>query len=334
MDITVALTSFNENLYLDGLLSNLSEQKIDDLEIEIFLLEAGQCQLDRVKEKLGVLGSRLTYLHCAGLSRTKALNRIFNGSSGRVIIRLDARSRINDTYLQEIFKLSQSTGAENVGGIMLPIGSTRKQRIVASLMSSPLAFGGSKSRKKSFKGFSDSLYLGAYNREKCQLLLSGDWFDCFHDKISEDSDLNYRIRQKKGKIFIDSDIVVKYFARESLRSFFILCYNYGFGRGLFIIKHKSFSAYRQIVPLLVLLSSVCLFIVGFYDNRIHTVLITLSATYWMLISAASIKIAERISDYFQLTFGFVGCHIFWTMGLLGAFLEYMVIIAKRKGFIL
>lgn len=36
MDITVALTSFNENLYLDGLLSNLSEQKIDDLEIEIF----------------------------------------------------------------------------------------------------------------------------------------------------------------------------------------------------------------------------------------------------------------------------------------------------------
>lgn len=117
------------------------------------MLEAGQYQLDRVKEKLGVLGSRLTYLHCAGLSRTKALNRIFNGSSGRVIIRLDARSRINDTYLQEIFKLSQSTGAENVGGIMLPIGSTRKQRIVASLMSSPLAFGGSKSRKNLLRDF-------------------------------------------------------------------------------------------------------------------------------------------------------------------------------------
>ena len=52
MDITVAITTYNEGLYLDGLLSNLSDQKIDGLEVEIILLEAGQYQLDRVERNL------------------------------------------------------------------------------------------------------------------------------------------------------------------------------------------------------------------------------------------------------------------------------------------
>lgn len=330
MDITVAITTYNEGLYLDGLLSNLSDQKIDGLEVEIILLEAGQYQLDRVERNLELFGGGLTYLHREGLSRTNALNNIFKIASGDLIIRLDARSRINNMYLQEIFKLSRTTGAENVGGAMLPIGLTHKQKIVASLMSTPLALGGSKSRNCSFKGFSDSLYLGAYNRKKCEPLIGGEWFDSLHGDISEDSDLNYRIRQKGGKIFIDSDIVVEYYARESLRSFFLLCYKYGFGRGLFLIKHKSFSAFRQVVPLVALLSSAYLFIIGFYDYRMHNVLIGLCLTYWLLISTVSIKVATSISDYFILILGFIGCHLAWTLGLLKAIFRYMVNNIKRK----
>ena len=81
MDITVAITTYNEGLYLDGLLSNLSDQKIDGLEVEIILLEAGQYQLDRVERNLELFGGGLTYLHREGLSRTNALNNIFKISS-------------------------------------------------------------------------------------------------------------------------------------------------------------------------------------------------------------------------------------------------------------
>ena len=83
------------------------------------------------------------------------------------------------------------------------------------------------------------------------------WFDDLNPKISEDTDLNYKIKNNGGKAYISSQIKVEYYARSSLFYFIKLCYNYGVGRGIFVMKNKTFLALRQIIlPLAFLLLKV------------------------------------------------------------------------------
>ena len=90
-------------------------------------------------------------------------------------------------------------------------------------MSHPLGLGGGKFRNTSYRGKVDSLYLGAFNRK---FMPNQPWFDERLPKISEDSDLNFRIRQMGGEIILDSNIIAWHYPRESLKTFFRLCFNY------------------------------------------------------------------------------------------------------------
>ena len=314
MDISVAITTYSEGEYLDSLLSDLERQDIDDLQIEIIILEAGNYTISRATKHLGAMTGRLNFINRPGLSRTESLNYIFKMAKGQVIVRLDARSHISATYLKDIFKLSMDTGAENVGGVMVPIGRTKKQELVANIMKHPLSLGGAKSRNQSYRGIADSVYLGAFNKEKC--VFGDEWFDSKHPKISEDSDLNYRLRLNGGKVFVDSAIKVEHFPRESLGKFFRLCLNYGVGRGLFIIKHRVFSAYRQVVPPLAFATTITLLIAGFYYPPLHYTLALMIVAYSIIITLAAYRFSKGFSRTVLVALGFAGCHLFWTIGLI------------------
>ena len=313
MDITLAITTYNEGYYLDGLLNDISAQKCK-LNFEIILVEAGNYGIDRANAYLGDVSEKLIYIHKPKLSRTESLNLIFALAKGSLIVRLDARSHIDQNYLENIFSLALETGAENVGGVMAPIALDDKQAIITEIMKSPFSFGGGKSRNSKYRGYADSVYLGAFRKDRCKY--GQEWFDSRHPKISEDSDLNYRIRKNGGKIFIDSSIVVKHYPRETLVKFYKLCFNYGVGRGLFIIKHRIFSAYRQLVPPISLISAISLLIFGLFYLPAIYLLMGLFAFYLMIILIAAISISKNIGQFTMAYMGFVGCHICWTTGLL------------------
>jgi glycosyltransferase involved in cell wall biosynthesis len=196
--VSIVITTFNENEYLDSLLKDISRQKLNNLELEIILLEAGSYPKQRATQHLGELASHLKFINIPNLSRTKSLNKLFNTAQGELIIRLDGRSHIKPNYIQQIVELSSRTGAENVGGVMAPIGKTPSQKLIADVMKHPFSFGGAKFRSLSYSGLVDSVYLGAFRRHHCKFGYS--WFDEVHPGISEDSDLNYRIRKSGGRV--------------------------------------------------------------------------------------------------------------------------------------
>jgi len=313
MDLSVAITTYSEGEYLDRLLKDLAAQKCG-LNFEIILVEAGNYDMDRAHACLGDLSDKLIFIYKPKLSRTESLNLIFQLAKGSLIVRLDARSHIDQNYLEDIFSLAMETGAENVGGVMSPLALDDKQAIIAEIMKSPFSFGGGKSRKTKYRGYADSVYLGAFQKNKC--IFGGEWFDSKHPKISEDSDLNYRIRMNGGKIFIDSSIVVQHYPRETLSKFYKLCFNYGVGRGLFILKNKIFSAYRQLVPPISLITAISLLVLGLFYHPAIYLLMGLFAFYLMIISIAAISISKNIGQLTMAYMGFVGCHVCWTAGLL------------------
>ena len=68
------------------------------------------------------------------------LNACIREARGDLIVRLDCHSRYPKDYLRRCAELSEQTGAWNVGGRLVPTGTTPTERAVACAMDSP--FGG------------------------------------------------------------------------------------------------------------------------------------------------------------------------------------------------
>lgn len=318
--LSVVITSFNEGAYLDKIFGDISRQDFDCNSFEILFLEAGSDSQMRALKALGNLSKILKYWHVPGLSRTASLNFLIKESSGNLIVRLDARTHINPDYLSKIHTLALREKVANVGGVQIPIGDSRSQKLIALIMSHSLGLGGGKFRDKSYKGDVDSLYLGAFSR---RYMPEQPWFDEGLPKISEDSDLNFRIRKAGGRVILDSSVIAWHYPRESLKTFFRLCFNYGVGRGLFLIKHRQFSAPRQLVLPVTFLIALSLLGLGVIYPFLYSVLFIGIFSYIALIILASFRARDgSFRDTFFLTSGFVGCHFFWTIGLFYAFISY------------
>jgi len=58
--------------------------------------------------------------------------------------------------------LLESTGADNVGGVMDVKGKTRFQRMVAFAMKHPVGVGDAKFHLGNYSGYTDTVYLGTF----------------------------------------------------------------------------------------------------------------------------------------------------------------------------
>ena len=322
MDLSLVLTTYKDDLHFRRVLNELSKIDFSKYLVEIILLDASDFNKSVAIDALGKNSDLLRFYSIPGLSRTKSLNKIFELSTGNLISRIDARTSIKPDYFDKIFDLRSCVNAEVIGGVMLPVGSTMIQRIVASLMKHPFCFGGSKFRNQNFKGYVDSVYLGTFDRKF--LNDNSLHFDEIHPNISEDSDLNFRISKSGGKLFMDSSILVEHYPRESFKEFFRLCFNYGVGRGIFMIKHKRLLAIRQAIPILSFISAILLIFLGFYK-----VLGALIILYIILIIGFSITLGPFKNIPYYLI-GFFGSHFFWTMGIMISPLKYISNLRKKN----
>jgi succinoglycan biosynthesis protein ExoA len=311
--VSVIITAFNEGHHMDRILQDVSRQNYPTEFLEVLVIEAGDYPEERTKAKLGEKSEQLRYWRIPTLSRTAALNLLVKESKGDLIVRLDARTHIQADYLERIVNLSRMENAANVGGVLVPVGESVKQVRIAKIMRHPLCFGGGKFRDINYTGLADTVYLGAFSRKK---MFQEPWFDELHPKIGEDSDLNFRIRKIGGKVVVNSSIKVLYYSRESLKDFVKLCFNYGVGRGLNILKHKQVAAGRQfILPSLFLLSLI-LFAFGFINPISHLILLTGVFLYLGLLGIISTRLADSDGkEIFFLMACFFGCHLFWMLGL-------------------
>jgi len=319
LNLSIIIVSYDDQDHLDRLLSDIYQQDYDFSKVEILILEAGANYLERTQNILREKKSKLRYFHIPRLGRTSSLNKLVENCTYDFIIRLDSRSSIKKDYLKKITNLSKITGAENVGGVMKPTYLNDKQRIISYVMRSKWSFGGANFRDETYNGYTDSVYLGAFNRNKIEFQ---KWFDEDFQEITEDSDLNYRIRQNGGKIFLDSSIIVEHYPRETFQKFLRLCFNYGLGRGIFLLKHKTFSAIRQIVPITFYFFLILTFIIGLKITIFFWILLLSVMFYFLVIYRGSFEFTLKTTDRLRFTFLTIGCHFYWTIGLINS-LKYI-----------
>jgi hypothetical protein len=138
------------------------------------------------------------------------------------------------------------TGADNVGGGMVPVGTTCFGRAVAAVTSSPFGVGPGRFHYASERADVDTVYLGCWWRTT--LVDLGGYDERTLQWAAEDQELNYRLRQRGGRIVLDPSIRSWYFPRETALALARQYSNYGMAKASTLAKHRSLPTWRPLAP--------------------------------------------------------------------------------------
>ena len=133
-----------------------------------------------------------------------------------------------------------------MGGAQRCLGRHAFQKAVCAALRSPLGVGGAAYRSPDNEGFVDTVFLGAFRRSVFDRI--GPWDP--GAVTNEDAELNQRLVDAGGRIYLSREIVVHYVPRGSLPALARQYYRYGRGRARTLLKHRRFLTIRPALPFL------------------------------------------------------------------------------------
>ena len=220
--VTIAMPSFNEERHIESCIRSVQAQDYPRDRIEILVADGRSTDGTRdVLARLAVEDPRIRLVDNPDRLQAAGLNRIIREARGDVIVRMDVHCDYAARYVSACVDVMRTTGADNVGGAAY--------------------------RSADNEGYVDTVFLGAFRRSVFESV--GMYDD--HAITNEDAELNQRLLEAGGKIYLSRDIEVYYFPRESLRRLAVQYFKYGQGRARTLLKHRRAPKLRSLMPFLV-----------------------------------------------------------------------------------
>ena len=236
-------------------------------------------------------------------------------AKGEYIVRTDVRCIHPKSYLCDLIELSEKTGADNVGGVLVPeFGNTYTQKAVALAYKSRIAMGGALRDRGDFIGETDTVYGGCFKRKR---LLEVGMYDETMVR-NQDDELSFRLRERGGKIIQDGRIKIQYYPRNSFWHLFKQFMQYGYWKVSVIKKHPQQASLRHFLPAVFVLSFVTLgLLIPFTPYALYGFLIFLGSYFWA-VGLFSFQSAHKLSWRFLpgLIFAIFLIHISFGVGFI------------------
>ena len=212
-----------------------------------------------------------------------AMNLGIRNAGGEYIVRVDARCVHPRNYLVELLALSMETKADNVGGVLQPLGTTYTQSAIARAYRSRIAVGGALRDRGEYVGENDTVYGGCFRKDR---LVEVGMYDESMVR-NQDDELSFRIRKSGGRIFQSGKIRVGYYPRTRFRQLSKQFLQYGFWKTIVIRKHPLQASMRHYIPALFVAGLVALSAGSFFDGRVATLFLLFTAFYLFAVSVAA-----------------------------------------------
>jgi succinoglycan biosynthesis protein ExoA len=245
------------------------------------------------------------------------LNAAIREARGEYIVRLDAHSIPEPTYVERCVQaLEQDLGA-NVGGMwtIRAGANTAIARGIAAAAAHPLGAGDAAYRLGGRPAAVDTVPFGAFRR---RLVTELGGFD---ESLltNEDYEFNTRIRMSGGRVWFDPEIRSSYIARSSYRQLARQYWRYGYWKSRMLSRYPGTARYRQVLPPLFVLSLVVLSLAAlFWMPAVYLVIVEVGAyAIALLVGAAQIAAASRDWSVFGTSLlSFAVMHTSWGAGFL------------------
>ncbi|HJD92276.1 glycosyltransferase family 2 protein [Bacteroides coprosuis] len=317
--ISIICPIYNEEKYIASCIQSMLNQDIPKENLEIFFIDGRSTDNTReIVESYSKKNPFIKLLDNPDKIVPPALNKAIKQAEGDYIIRIDAHCEYPTNYISTLLKYARELDCENIGAVCrtLPADSSTKSLAIAIGMSHKFGVGDSSFRVGS-KGVRkvDTVPFGCFKRNIFDKI---GLFDLDLTR-NQDDEFNGRIIKNGGTIFLISDLVVDYYARDSFKKLFKMFYQYGLFKPLVNKKLGSPATIRQFFPLMFVLGIVLGGIMSFSIPYIYIPYCIVLSFYLILIMIIASKEAlkyRRFGVLFYLPIVFFSMHISYGLGYL------------------
>lgn len=253
--VTVVVPVLNEVKYIGRCVESILNQDYPQDRLDVVIVDGMSTDGTReLIQELMLRDDRISLVDNPQVIQSAGMNLGVAHSRSSFICRLDAKSWVDPDYVSKCVLTAQRTGAGNLGGRRVSVGTGRKQEGIAWGMSS--RYGASHYAYSTVGGSVQTIYPGFIRRDAGEAI---GWFD-EHVGVHEDFDFNTRLRASGRDVYMDPDIVIYYSPRENLRKLTIQYFRYGRSKSSLARQGRPVVSLRNLIAPLFVVSVILLVI--------------------------------------------------------------------------
>jgi len=300
--VSILIPAFNEVSHIDRCLASVLAQTYPLH--EVLVLDGGST--DGTREKVSVAGPPVRLVDNPGRGPAAAMNVGIAATTGDVICRIDAHSTYAPDYVERCVEVLIETGADVVGGPMRPRATGSFGRAVADVTSSPIAMPG-RFHHCTTRAEVDTVYLGAWRRATLEQV---GGFDADHfPRCGEDNELNFRIRQRGGRVLLDPTVRSTYSPRETPSGLWRQYQRYGLAKATSVARHGTLPSWRPVAPAGLFVATAA----GLAIGRTWRARLSVPLAHGLGCLLVGLMVSRKKSDPLRAAFVLEICH--WSFGL-------------------
>lgn len=312
--ISIVCPIYNEEKYIAQCIKSIISQDYPQSDMEVLFVDG--MSTDQTRQIIKQYAEHYPFLSVLDNPQRivpSAMNIGIKAAQGDIIIRLDAHALYPNNYFSVLVNQLNRLKADNVGAVCrtLPANDSSKCKAIADALSSSFGMGNSYFRvgvKEIMQV--DTVPFGCYRKEVFDKIGLYD-IDLVRN---QDDELNARLIKHGGKIYLLPDLIVDYFARDTIRKTGKMFYQYGLFKPLVNKKLGAPATVRQFFPLLFVSGLILGLILGLLNYYILIVYFSIIALYLLLAFSFSIKKAHTVSQIFYQIITYLTIHINYGWG--------------------
>ncbi len=312
--ISIICPIYNEEKYISRCIDSIMQQDYPKEDMEVLFVDG--MSKDRTREIIASYQSKCPYLRVLDNPHQivpPAMNIGIREAKGDIIVRLDAHAFFPENYFSVLVKNLKELNADNVGGVCrtLPVNETVVCKCIANVLSSSFGMGNSHFRVGA-KGVMqvDTVPFGCFHRELF------DKIGYFDEELirNQDDEFNGRIVKNGGKIFLLPQLVIDYFARDTIGKVYKMFYQYGLFKPLVNKKLGSPATIRQFFPLVFVLGLIVGPFFGFISPWFLVAYLAVLLAYFGIATMFSLRDTKHLKQVFIQNWTFFVVHFGYGWG--------------------
>jgi len=318
--ISIIIPCFNEENYIESCINSIVNSNLDDYEL-IFIDGGSSDRTVEIIEAYQKENSNIKLLHNPKKFTPISMNMGVKVSTGAYIFIISAHAKYDDDYFVTLVKHMKELNANCVGGVLLTKvkNANKKSNSIKEILSHKFGVGNADFRTGGLEIKEvDTVAFGCYSKE------SFEKYGLYDERLirNQDIELNKRIINGGGKIYLIPEVTCTYYARENFTD--LAKNNYANGKWniltAYYTKTLNSLSLRHFIPLLFVLSLLLPLLLSlFVPKFVYVALLSLSS-YFALVIIISFKLRDNHNSFFYLIMSFLTLHLSYGVGsLMGIF---------------
>ena len=331
--ISIIIPCFNEEKHIAHCLDSILLSDYDRSKIEILVVDG--MSRDKTREIVASYSKKYAYIQLLSNPDKivpKAMNLAIQKAKGAYIIRLDAHASYPKNYFSKLIEWHQKLNADNVGTVIITEVKklTKKSASIKEVLSHKFGVGNSDFRTGITEVKEvDTVPFGCYKKEVFEK------YGLYDERLirNQDIELNKRIINGGGKIYLIPDVQCTYYARENFTD--LAKNNFANGKWniltAYYTKTLNSLSLRHFIPLLFVLSLFLPLILSLFLFKIVWITFFSLLSYITLVIIISFKMKNSSNSIIYLILSFLTLHLSYGVGsLMGIFSIIKKIIKGKK----